>query len=771
MISLPMLSVLIHILAQNQPVHPELARMGLVPRPKSVQLLGSATIGPDFHLSPDFPLARWLADVLSHVFGWRSSNTGFPVRYLRQPLQQSREAYRLELSEAGARVIYAEESGAFRGTATLIRILTSYAAEFDGRRLTVPALRVSDWPDVPLRGVHLQMAFGVNEGSVRQTVEAMARLGYNMVGFEVGGRFEFRSHPECAQSPYWTRQQIRSLVELAKSRGMTPVPCINAINHCERSPQVFVIPHSEWQRRVMDLANPRFYEVFFDLLDELVEAFGHPPFMHIGTDECNAALRELVAKRGGAADEYYAQFVNRVADHLRSLGVRAVIWHDMLLKEGEHRGEPANADDDVPTHRALDKLDRRVIVDYWCYGSSDYRGLRLFRELGFETWVSPWYDRRGVAELCWAGQRAGASGVLGTTWSDPSEVAKAIVLTADHAWNAARHGEWEEYEPWALANLLYSGRPCWAGGAQAKNIRLEADAALPDSLRQRLLDAGVPLGRRKSWCGVLFDLSNPLLFRTPHIRALSSPAEIIGAHERGEKIYVATQRGQYLSVDGVNKPRGAKETILYVRAPGWTSTRTNEWGREWVISDGKVTDIRDGQQVGGDSSIPENGYVISAHMYPQPSGYEFLSENLKLGDSVTLMAASSAQPPQSVSAELSSARGVAVIMNAVGSLATSYDEPLVSLTVETDAGNRYSLSCSRSSDLSGLSSGERVYPPERGQGWRAWPAYSSCERDSPLTLVAYEWSAQGGERATRLEVSVTPLGLAHGILVLAAAAW
>ncbi len=758
----------------GQPSQAGLARMGLVPRPKYVRLAGQAALGQDFHIAApqDFAPAQWLSQVLERTFGWRASAEGATaVRYVRRPLEHGAEAYRLEVADDRVTIVYSELAGAFRATGTLIRLLTSYAAQFDGQRLALPGVRVSDWPDVPLRGVHLQMAFSVNERLARDTIEAMARLGYNMVGIEIGGRFEYRSHPECAVKPFWTREQIRGLVALAKARGMTPIPCINAINHTERSPHVFVIDHKAWNHRVMDLANPRFYDVFFDLLDELVEAFERPPYVHIGTDECHAALRELVKRRGGSADRYYAEFVNRVAEHLRRRSVRTVIWHDMLLRRGEYPGEPANAFDDVPTDRALDTLDRRVLVDYWCYNPAPYKGLELLRERGFEVWVSPWYNRQGVAKLCWAGYRSGASAVLGTTWSDASRVAQGIVLTADHAWNASREGDWDEYEPWALANRLYCGRPTWTGGASARAVALSGGQALPQGVRSALAAAGVPLGRQAVLSGVRFDFSAPVCLQAGRFEKLAGPAEILDAAQRGEKTYVMTPRGLYWPVDGVNKPRGRAQTIVYVRAPGWTSTKTNRWGREWVVSGGRVIEIRVGGEVGGDSPIPEDGYVISAHGWQPPSGYAFLIENLHEGDPVSLVVARLAGGPQALAADLPPCRAVAVVMNAMTMLPTLANAPLATLAVVGRSGKRYAVKCNSSLELPGLSQPRWLYSPGRGEGWRVWPAWSSCDRREPLTLVAYEWQAPEGEAARRLEITATPMGLLHGVAVLAASAW
>ena len=63
---------------------------------------------------------------------------------------------------------------------------------------------------------------------------------------------------------------------------------------------------------------------------------------------------------------------------------------------------------------------------------------------------------------------------------------------------------------------------------------------------------------------------------------------------------------------GINRPRKKDEVILYTPEYGDT-TRTNKWGKEIVISGGRVTEIHDG----GGTKIPEDGCVISFHGWPK----------------------------------------------------------------------------------------------------------------------------------------------------------
>ena len=63
-------------------------------------------------------------------------------------------------------------------------------------------------------------------------------------------------------------------------------------------------------------------------------------------------------------------------------------------------------------------------------------------------------------------------------------------------------------------------------------------------------------------------------------------------------------------IDGINILRGWEQLVIYT--PSWgSSTRTNKWGTELAVVDGKA--YTRPVYGNGDMFIPKNGYVISAH--------------------------------------------------------------------------------------------------------------------------------------------------------------
>ena len=79
-------------------------------------------------------------------------------------------------------------------------------------------------------------------------------------------------------------------------------------------------------------------------------------------------------------------------------------------------------------------------------------------------------------------------------------------------------------------------------------------------------------------------------------------------------------------IGGVDCERGEDMVVIYNSAYG-DRTRTNEFGKEYVVQDGKVTKV----VKGGNAAIPLNGYVVSVH-----GAAEAAFEGVRKGDKAVL---------------------------------------------------------------------------------------------------------------------------------------
>lgn len=99
-------------------------------------------------------------------------------------------------------------------------------------------------------------------------------------------------------------------------------------------------------------------------------------------------------------------------------------------------------------------------------------------------------------------------------------------------------------------------------------------------------------------------IQSPLPNRTAFALRNSGEIMISQVNYSGE---LAGPNGETCDINSINRERGNDEAVIYTPAYGKT-TRTNEFGKEYTLVDGKVTAIGYGNSV-----IPPNGVVLSSH--------------------------------------------------------------------------------------------------------------------------------------------------------------
>ena len=151
-----------------------------------------------------------------------------------------------------------------------------------------------------------------------------------------------------ASSGYYTKNQIRNIVEYAKERNIVVVPELEMPSHC--SAILAAYPHLSCTgektevpttfgtlRRSFCPGKQTTYDFLDKLLDEWCELFPSSLF-HIGGDETAGSLwkqcpdcRKTIADNGlGGEHELLPLFVNRIAEMLAAKGKLPVIWADRL---------------------------------------------------------------------------------------------------------------------------------------------------------------------------------------------------------------------------------------------------------------------------------------------------------------------------------------------------------------------------------------------------------------------------------------------------------
>lgn len=242
------------------------------------------------------------------------------------------EAYRLEVTHDGIRILSGAAAGAFYAVQTLRQLLPSGALDPESRVRTVeiPTVVIVDRPAMAYRGLMLDVArhfFTVDE--VKRTLDLMALHKMNVFHWHLtddqGWRIEIRRYPELTrvgsvrrrtligkdpggeydetcrydETPYggyYTQEQIREVVEYAARRFITVIPEIEFPGHAVAAlasyPWLSCTGERYEVRQTWDIDDRVFcpgrestFEFIEGVLDEVMELFPSE-WIHIGGDEC-----------------------------------------------------------------------------------------------------------------------------------------------------------------------------------------------------------------------------------------------------------------------------------------------------------------------------------------------------------------------------------------------------------------------------------------------------------------------------------------------------
>lgn len=318
----------------------------------------------------------------------------------------------------------------FYATQTVIQMLP------DEGELTIGGCTIRDWPALSQRCVHIFMDF-LSLDHMRELVNHMiARLKFNTVVLECS-MVRWRSHPEIWQPEAGTRAELRAVQQILADAYLDVVPLVQSLGHC-----AWLFYHG----RNLDICEddtvpyaynplaPRTYDVLFDIYQEVIDLL-QPTAFHIGHDEVRMIGTFPKSNQGKAMgfSKLFVEDVNRLAEFLLQQGIRPWMWADVVLGE------------DLAAH--IDRLSRDIVMVDWQYVPfRKYASTEFLKASGFDVLGATWWNPKNIQTFAEYVERAGAMGMLQTTWLGHFSSAKwtsearqyeAHVHAAEHFWAGA----------------------------------------------------------------------------------------------------------------------------------------------------------------------------------------------------------------------------------------------------------------------------------------------------------------------------------------------
>jgi hypothetical protein len=311
-------------------------------------------------------------------------------------------------------------SGTFYGLQTLKQLVRG-----DGAGAYIPSVTIIDWPTMRWRGVSDDISRGpvLTVDYIKRQIRNLAFFKLNLHSFYMEHTFASQSHSLIGPAGgSLTPVEIRELVAYARNYHVELVPEQQTFGHLHKALRIekyaglAETPYGD----VLSPQQEGSYQLIADWYRELNELFPGQ-FFHIGADETfelGEGQSKAQAQTQGVGAIYF-QHLNRVREVLKPYNRRLMFWGDIALHHPDLIGN-------VP---------KDMIVMNWQYGARDdySASIKPFKDAGLEQFVCPgahtWNQifpnleaaSKNIVNFVHDGQKAGATGMMNTTWDDDGE--------------------------------------------------------------------------------------------------------------------------------------------------------------------------------------------------------------------------------------------------------------------------------------------------------------------------------------------------------------
>lgn len=246
-------------------------------------------------------------------------------------------------------------------------------------------------PVTPKRGVHLDLK-GLPPTPERfvELLKLFSAARYNVVLIEWEDSFPWTVDPRFRSPTAYTPEDIHRFTEIAAKLGIELIPLVQCLGHMETP---LSVPGYENLREVPDNSSglnplaPGARDLVQRMVDDVLKLMPEVKHFHLGGDEArtlgqSAACLDYIKEHGKGA--LYLQHVGPIMDHLISLNIRPILWHDMMIEW-----------DDA----ALDALAKKCDLMVWGYagdpdtttGHFNTKYIQRFHDHGVVLWGATAY--------------------------------------------------------------------------------------------------------------------------------------------------------------------------------------------------------------------------------------------------------------------------------------------------------------------------------------------------------------------------------------------
>lgn len=277
------------------------------------------------------------------------------------------------------------------GTATILQ-----AIEAREGKVTLPKMKVKDWPHADFTGVMVDVARQqIPVDALQAVIEAcrLWKIRYCQLHLSDDEAFTFPStafpklgtkneamHGGVTPRVY-TLKELRDLAGYADARGVTLVPELATPGHSEAMARA--MPDVFGTAGIMDMANDEMYKVLDTLVGEMCDVFKSSRYFHMGCEEVyffeleeRQQTKDYLRKKGMKdVNDLFVQHVQRMNEIIRRHGKMTLAWEGV--------GAPSKGGQ---TYKLPPALASQIVAMCW-FPWNYTEGLQ---QQGFATITVPW---------------------------------------------------------------------------------------------------------------------------------------------------------------------------------------------------------------------------------------------------------------------------------------------------------------------------------------------------------------------------------------------
>ena len=354
-----------------------------------------------------------------------------------------------------------------------------YAADALLQRIDKATIRccyIEDEAFADFRGVHFAIPSKKNVAFLKNMIKyVFVPMRYNQIILQVSGAMKYDKYPEINAAwinacekyengewpmPFhygfisrdiWQKEEVRELLDYIESFGLEVIPEVQSWAHTQYITMAFpelaekiavkketqalhlseddALPN-EFYHHCMCPSHSDYYNVIFNILDEVLEVFKPKRFVHMGHDEiynlgqCSKCSQ---IPRG----DLFATEVTQLNDYIKKYNLTMIIWSDMLHSQRIHA-----------TATAINKVPKDIIMmDFVWYFHLDENLEENLLNHGFQVIMGNMYSSHYPRYE----SRSHKKGILGgevSTWVECSELSYAyegkifdFIYSAELLWN------------------------------------------------------------------------------------------------------------------------------------------------------------------------------------------------------------------------------------------------------------------------------------------------------------------------------------------------